>query len=126
MSGGMLKFELHQPQLLIGPDHQILIRIGFQGIHKVRDQRGYRGTYNIAAVFGITGMSEHPESFHCLICSSPVNRYTNHNRLSDRLSIDLFDLNLCVLLSVTVFLVISRFSLVLVNDNLFGLTVCNH
>ena len=50
------------------------------------------------------------------------NRYLCHNNLPG-LSVDLLDLNLCVSLSVTVFLMITGFSLVSVNDYFLSLTL---
>ena len=53
-----------------------------------------------------------------------INGYLNHS--NTRLSIDFFDLNSCVLLSVTVFLMVSSFSFILVNDYFFCFSVSNY
>jgi hypothetical protein len=61
-----------------------------------------------------------------IITYLPADRKSDPLYSLPGLSVDLLDLNLCVLLSVAVFLVISGFSLVLVNNDLPELAILYH
>ncbi len=116
---GAVKRKIQNHHLL---SLQWLILSMFQRIHCIDDQSGDSSTYNILSLLCISGMSFESKPHIGIIFL--INCHCNH--ANTRLSVDLFDFNFCKLLSVTVFLVISSFSLVLVNDNFFSFTVFNY
>ncbi len=88
----------------------------FDGIRHVESQYRNSRTYDILSVFCIASMTAYFDPFF-LFLSLSRRIITNHTKLS----VDLVNLNLGIKLSVTVFLMIASFALILVNDNFLPL-----
>ena len=100
----------------------MIFRQLIQRIYRVDYESGDSGTYDVVSLFRVSGMS-----FGCKTDIGIVLLTDCHcNHANTRLSVDLFDFNFSELLSVTVFLVISSFAFVFVNDDLAILTVFNY
>ena len=103
-------------------------RNGLDRIDRIDHQHRNRCTYNIAAVFPCTGMSLTGKSLQASGWIL-INRNPDHRLTPDQynvLSIDLIDLDFGKHLSVSVFLMIAGFSLVLVDNHFFRTAIGNN
>ena len=101
-----------------------VIRKFLNGIQSIDRKYGNSCADNILSFFTESCMTMCFETY-TLMFFIFINGYSYHITTSF-LRVDLFDLNCCILLSVTILFMIASFSLILVNDNFFAFTVFNY
>ena len=111
---------LNPAALLVGSDSRLVLCKRFDRVDRINYQNRNRCTDNILSSRGIPRMTFCPKTdiFMFVVL---INCDLNHG-----LSVDLFNLNSRILLSVAVFLVVACLRFVFVNDNFFCFAVSKY